>query len=309
MNILKSNIQLNQTLFLSTILLTWVQFFKLDISYLEIFTTFWVVILLDLFFKKFNTWKFSFPYSWVNAWFGISFFLRTEELILYIFAALLAIVWKNTIKIKGRHFMNPSNMAVFLVLVLFPNYSWTNPLQWGQSVSIESYFFIFILVLVLWFLILSRLKQILNFSFYDLVLSFFITHLLLFLFITQESSINSFYLFFNVSFFIFIFFMLTDPRTNLETRPFRILYWSLVAISFYILQFYINENYSLLWSLFFMTLSLPLFRYLEKYNNNKSIFISLIFSSIMLLLLCVSIYNNWKADLLFDNRCNMLICK
>ncbi len=310
--IFKENIQINQTLILSFLLFLGVYFFKLDISILEIVTIFSTVIILDAIILYKIKWNFVFPFSWINAWFWISFFLRSDDLIIYIFAGVIAILWKYLITHKWKHFLNPSNMAVFISLIIFPQIAWTNPLQWGQSVELQKYILAIFSVLILWFFIINRLKKILKFNFLDLIFSFTLTHILLFLTITQESSLNSFLLFFNVSFLIFVFFMLTDPKTNLKTSIFRLLYWSAVAITFYILQFFINENYSLLWSLFFMTLLLPFLRLIEDYyienKAKKSIYFFLIFIVFLLILLSYLYIIEWPIDLLFDNRCNMLFC-
>lgn len=316
LNLFKKNIQLNQTIILSSVLLVWVEFYDLYITYLEIFTIFWTVITLDLLFNRYFKNKWLFPFSWVNAWFWISFFLRSEDLVLYILAWILAIWWKYIFLAKWKHFFNPSNMGVFIVLMLFPHYAWVNPLQWGQSVELFNYIIIIFTIFILGFFILHRLKNILNYKFYDLVWWFIIAHLFIYFLFTKETSLNSFYLFFNGSFFIFLFFMLTDPKTNPLKSSVRFLYWICVGTLFYILQFFINENYSLLGSLFVMTLFLPIiWKYENKTINiknikiNKSILILLILLSISLLYICVQVYLYWKIDLLFDNRCNQLFCK
>lgn len=319
----KNNIQIHQTLWLSIILFFWVYFYWLDISFLEILTVFLSVIIFDLLLIKHDTWKFIFPFSWVNAWFWISFFLRTDDLIIYVFAAFLAILLKRIFRIsqdsnlykwltKGRHFLNPSNAAVFLTLILFPLYSWTNPLQWWQSVWIEYYLLAILLIFWFWILIEWRLKNILNINYLDVIISILLTHLLLFFTITNE-SLSSALLFFNWAFFIFIFFQVTDPKTIPEKRLSRILYWVWIWLMFYLLWYFINENYALLWSLFFMTFFLPFIWKYEKidvwkYFNKWDIFL-LIIIFILIVSILYMIYSYWIPDLVFDNRCNQLFCR
>lgn len=347
LNILKSfksliswNIQFNQTLWLSILLITWVEIYGLNISYLEILVTFTTVILADYFLTKYETWKSVFPFSWVNAWFWISFFLRSDDLILYIFAWLLAIFSKKIFTVviwdKKRHFFNPSNFWVFITLVLFPYVSWSNPLQWWQWVD----FWFYIIAIILIFLVSAnieyRLKKILNFSLFDLIIPLLITHILIFTFFTFE-TIESAYLFFNWSFWIFLFFMVTDPRTIPTKSETRIYFWISISLLFFILQYFINENYSLLASLFLMTMFLPLIWKLELNNssdsvNNKKIkwniihnkgliiwnilhngfklrlmMLTIIFSMVFLLALLIYLY--WYPDLVFNNRCNQLFCR
>lgn len=313
---LKDNIQFNQTLILSFLLLIWVEVFNLNISYLEIFVTFATVILLDLFFIKKNTWNWIFPFSGVNAWFWISFFLRSEDLIIYFFAWLLAIVWKNVFKINWRHFMNPSNMGVFITLVLFPQYAWINTLQWWNyswELSI-SYIIWLILVLLLGLFISNRVKKHFKFDYIlTIVLPFLLLHSILFFIIPFYENLSGYLEFFSISFLIFTFFMLTDPKTVPKNSYSRFLYVISIVLSFYILQFFINESYAILGSLFINTLFLPIIWNLEKkYIEKKSIgffifYLILLILEISLIWYLILIY--WQPDLLFDNVCGQLLCK
>ncbi len=310
-----SNIQHYQTTILSWILFVWVFFFWLDISLLEIFTVFFTVISLD--YLLVNGYYISrnskFPYSWVNAAFGICFFLRSEDLIIYIFAWALAIFWKHFIRIWGRHFFNPSNMAVFLSLCLFPQFTWVNTLQWWNYTGAAwwEYFTMIFSVIALGIFISTRVRKILHYEyFFTYLLPFFLIHSVLFFMIPYYESLTSYFVFFNISFFIFVFFMISDPKT-IPTRNFsRLLYSSILVLHFYVLQFFINESYAILWSLFFSTMLLPVIWSLEQKESIKFVSIFLMFYNILLfivMLLCLSLY--WQPDLVFDNVCNQLVCK
>ena len=261
------NVQHYQTLILSYILFIWVYFFWLDISILEIISVFVTVIVLDyVFLNGFKITQNSIiPYSWINAAFWICFFLRSEDIIIYIFAATLAICWKHIITLWWRHFLNPSNMWVFVTLCLFPQYTWVNTLQWWNytwSAGFE-YYIMLSTVILLWVYISFRVKKILH---YDYLISylvpFFLLHNVLFFVIPYYESISSYFLFFNISFFIFLFFMISDPKTIPQKTNSRVLYSFIIVLHFYLLQFFINENYSILWSLFISTLLLPLICFL-----------------------------------------------
>lgn len=321
---LNSNIQIHQTIWLSTLLTIGVTYYGLDISWIEIFVTFFCVIFFDAMLIRYEIWKWIFPRAWVNAWFWISFFLRSDDILIYFFAALIAILWKRFLRVnvknanpyqwatKGRHFLNPSNSAVFITLVLFPYLAWSNPLQWWQSV--ESYYSLLILFLIIstWFYVQRRLKKVINFPVLDVVIPVFLTHVFLFTTITHETWYWA-RLFFTGGFFIFLFFQITDPKTIPETKLSRILYWICIGILYYILWYFINENYSLLASLFFMTLFLPLIWKKEdikinaKYTKSDLFLLTLIFS--MLIFLWTLLYFYWQPDLVFNNRCNQLFCR
>jgi len=313
---MKNNIQIYQTLFLSSILFFWVYFFSLDISIFEIGAVFFTVFLLEyIFLNGFRIKDIVFPYSGINAAFGICFFLRSDDIILYFFAASLAIVWKHLITIWWRHFLNPSNMAVFITLCIFQSYAWINTLQWWNYTGIIEidYIVMFIVIIVLWVFMARKGSNILKYNYlFDYILPFIVLHFMLFFIIPYHESWSSFFLFFNISFFIFVFFMITDPKTIPERSISRSLYACWIVLHFYVLQFFIHEWYAILGSLFVTTLLLPILRFLEKrqyfLKYDDRFFLS--FYNLFLLIvigLCIHIY--WQPDLVFDNTCNKLVCK
>jgi len=305
-------------LLLSIIIFIWIEFYWLNISYIKLIIIFSTVIITDAFFIKLNKWKWEFPFSWVNAWFWISFFLRTDELIIYFFAWLIAILWKNFIRIKGRHFFNPSNMGVFISLILFPHYTWVNTLQWWNYTWIVSFKYIIIIsiILLFWSIITYRVFKFFNYKYFiDYLTPFLLIHIILFFTIPYHESINSALLFFSVSFFIFMFHMISDPKTVPEKWFSRFFYAINIVLTFYVLQFFINETYAMLWSLFFNTLQLPIIWYLESKNENVKLFCKkanaylIIMNIILMLIILFLISKYWRPDLVFDNVCNQLFCK
>lgn len=309
------NIQTYQTLFLSLILTLGINFYDFDISVLEIICTFTTVIFLDFLFLNFpredKKAPYLFPHSWVNAGFWICFFLRSEDILIYIFAAILAIVGKHIIRIQGRHFFNPSNFWVFLSLILFPQFAWVNTLQWGNYTGDLTVKYVSILLLIISLWLFMGVQVYKNFKYIyilELTLPSLLTHSILFFTIPLHESWSSFFVFFNASFFIFTFFMITDPKTIPRTALWRILYSISLPFTFYVLQFFINESYALLGGLFFNTILLPVIWILEK--KRKSIIIFYIFYYTFLVSTigtCIFIYG--QPDLVFNNTCNQLVCK
>lgn len=314
---LKNNIQLSQTFVLLILLVIWVEFYNLNLTYLKIFVVFTTVALSDFIFYFLRTREIKFPFSWINAAFGILFFLRTEYLLIYFFAGFLAIAWKNILRIRGRHFMNPSNMGVFITLALFPHYTWINTLQWGDYIWTPTfkYYSIIGIILLFWAFITFRVYQFFHFQYFlDYLLPFFILHIILFFVIPFHETVSTALLFFSVSFFIFMFHMMSDPKTVPETSSVRFLYATNIVLTFYILQFHINEGYAILGSLFFNTLFLPLIWFFENKNIkntkiNYAIVLYLIIITFMIVWIWISIIKYWRPDLLFDNICSQLICK
>lgn len=311
-----TNIQYYQTLFLSSILAIGVFFFSLDISFLEIFITFFLLSLWDMLGKYLSAKEktvsfYSYPASGVNAGFGICFFLRSEDIFIYIFAAILAIATKYIFQYRSRHFLNPSNAALCISLLLFPQYTWINTLQWWDYSSDHSlwYWVILWLVLFLWILMTQLVKRLQWISYMlSYSIPFIGLHMIFFYFLPYYESWSSFFLFFNISFFIFTFFMITDPHTVPKKAESRIYYAISLVISFYILQFFINESYALLFSLFCNTFLLPVIWFLEERGRTLH-FLYMMYLCIIGSFLTLCVYYYGQPDLVFDNICNQLICK
>ena len=314
---LKNNIQLSQTLLLITIVIVWIEFYWLNMDYIKLMIIFWSVIMFDFIFTYLRTGKPTFPYSWVNAWFWITFFLRTDVLILYFFAAFLAIAGKNLLRINWRHFFNPSNMWVFLTLALFPYITWSNSLQWSNYVwwITHKYIIIHSIILLFWAFITYRVYKFFKFKYFlDYTLPFILLHFILFYFLQFSPTLSTALLFFSVSFFIFTFHMISDPKTVPETSQSRFIFAINIVLAFYVLQFHINEVYAMLWSLFVNTIFLPIIWYLEryyikKYNINYASIFSLWLSVVMIIYIYITIKTYGKLDFLFDNICHQLVCK
>ena len=170
------------------------------------------------------------------------------------------------------------------------------------------------LVFVLWFFISRKVKKSFKFNYiFTIILPFVLLHSVLFFVIPFYENWSWYREFFSISFFIFTFFMLTDPKTIPKSNKSRIFYTFSIVLSFYILQFFINESYAILGSLFVNTLVLPKIWSLErKYIKKKSMkifYFYLILLIFEILSIGILIINFWQPDLLFDNVCDQLFCK
>ncbi len=312
MNILNNynKIQLTQTFILIWILFVWVKFFWLYLDIYKIITVFFSVIIFDLVLSYIFTNNFSgiLNLSKINISFWILFFLRTDIIFIYIITSFIAVISKYIFIYKNRHFFNPSNFWVSIILLFFAPYAYTNPLQWWFFVSEKIYLLFFIIVIILWLIVIQFfLHKNLKFNQIPLILSFVFTHLFLYNIVWLDEWFWSYVDFFSITFLIFTFFMITDPKTTPSFYVNKILFWSSIAIVFYILSYFTNENFNLLWSLFIMTLFLPLIWNFEDKNNK---YIPLIFITLILILLIVSLYFIYgNLDLQFTNRCISVFCK
>ncbi|PID83955.1 hypothetical protein CSB09_03505 [Candidatus Gracilibacteria bacterium] len=319
---LLKNPQIYQTIFLMIILNIGILVYDIYFDYTKLFLTFGSAALFDTLLYRYIVGKWRFPFTGINVGFGIAFFLRTKLLWLYPFAVFLALASKYFFRIRGKHFFNPSNFGVFVVLVLFPFVAWTDPLQWGSVyTNIEtSSFWIFCIILAFGGYIISLVHKSLKIDILYIVLAFLITHFGIYFTLTQETSFlsllsgntTSFLTFYTPSFWIFVFYMITDPGTILRNRISMIFFGALVAVGFYLLQYYINENYSLLASLFLASIFIPVIRFYDTKKLYYKITIGNVIAIFMFLFVFVqflyTIGSNGKPDLVFDNRCAQIVC-
>ena len=310
-HIIRTNVQTNQIIVLISILLMGIFYFQINFSIEKLLVVFGTTSFFEILYSriKYGTW--SFPYSGIPAGFGISFFLRTDSLILYILAGFLAISSKYIFRIQDKHFFNPSNFWVFVVLALFPYITWTNPLQWWLIHKGFDLYLLYAALIVLWFFMVWRVYVNKKINLLYIIIPFIITHLLIVVTLSHESWL-SYRLIYAPSFFIFTFYMITDPQTVLGNIYSRIAFGSLVAVWFFVLQFFINENYSILASLFICTIIIPIIRYFDdkKVYNNMTLWNVIIYSLLFILIsiLFTLIYIHGSIDIVFDNRCRALFC-
>ena len=312
---LRYNAQTNQTAIVALVLSIGVLYYGFYLDIYKILATIWTILILEIAIQIYKYWVGSIRFSGAfNALWGISFFLRSDEIIIYILAGALAILWKYTFTTQeGRHFMNPSNMAVTFCLIFFPLIVWTNPLQWGIYSTPEKTILIYIAIFLLGALISTRVQRLMHIPIWITTLSFFLTQAFIFAFFTEETTWQQALIYFNPGFFVFIFFMITDPKTVPWTKIGHILHGMGIGILFFILQYYINENYSNLLALFCMTLFLPFIWKLESkqwlFGLNQAHILQLGILLIFIHLFAYNIYQNWFPDLIFDNRCRQLFCE
>ena len=127
----------------------------------------------------------------------------------YALASVISITSKYVIRAKGRHIWNPSNFGIAVTLVLAADYMATLSIQWGNNLYP---------MLVIWAVgsfIIYRLKRfhicltyILSFIAFSFVRSLFTGHD----FWAEAAPITG------PMYQLFIFFMITDPKTTVLTK-------------------------------------------------------------------------------------------
>lgn len=151
---------------------------------------------------------------------SVGILLRAPDYWPYALCSAIAITSKYVIRWKGRHLWNPSNLGIVALLLLAPDYVSTLSVQWGNTV------WPMMVVWVLGALIVWRVKRLHITAVY--VVSFVILAL-------ARSAITGHAFLAEVApitgpmYQLFIFFMITDPKTTVQTRRGQCLVAFLIA--------------------------------------------------------------------------------
>jgi Na+-translocating ferredoxin:NAD+ oxidoreductase RnfD subunit len=148
----------------------------------------------------------------------------------YVMCAALTIMSKYVLRWRGQHLWNPSNFGISAMLFLYPASVAALSIQWGNSVLPM------IVVWVLGVIIISRLKR------FHICLSY-VSAFLVLSFVRSQLTGNPWFA--SVApltgpmYQLFVFFMITDPKTTVNSRWGRCVVAVLVAVVEMILR--LNE--------------------------------------------------------------------
>jgi enediyne biosynthesis protein E5 len=152
---------------------------------------------------------------------SVGILIRSPEFWPYALCSAIAITSKYVVRWHGRHLWNPSNFAISAMLLLVPEYVATLSIQWGNSV------WPMLVVWVLGGLIVYRVKRFHITATYVIafvILSFARTFFTGSSFWAEVAPITG------PMYQLFIFFMITDPKTTVKARWAQCVVAALVAI-------------------------------------------------------------------------------
>ena len=158
---------------------------------------------------------------------SVGILIRSPAFWPYFLCSAISITSKYVIRWRGRHLWNPSNLGIVVMLLLVPEYVAALSIQWGNSVWP---------LLVVWILgaaIIYRVKRFHITGTYVIsfvVLSFARTLFTGHSFLAEVSPITG------PMYQLFIFFMITDPKTTVKPRWAQCLVIVLVAVAEMILR-------------------------------------------------------------------------
>ena len=158
---------------------------------------------------------------------SLTLLLRTDDIVLAVLAASLAIGCKFLFRYRGKHIFNPANFAL-VSLMLLSDHAWVSSGQWG-SAAIGAF-----VLACLGFLVLTRARRA------ETTIAFVAIYgALLFaraIWLDDPFAIPLHQLQ-NGALLIFAFFMISDPKTTPNTAGGRVLFAALVASVAYTIQF------------------------------------------------------------------------
>ena len=185
--------------------------------------------------------------------FGLTLLLRSDVLWVPPLAAFLAIASKFTLRIRGRHFLNPANFGLCACMLLTPH-AWCSPAQWGEGS-----------LLLLWVLGLGCMVAHRAFR-SDVSLAFLGSWIALraarVLWLGQGREVLLHQLA-SGSLVLFAFFMISDPKTTPRGRAARVAFAATVACGAFALQHVAFAHNPLLWALLLAAPLTPLFDFLH----------------------------------------------
>ncbi len=141
---------------------------------------------------------------------SVGILLRSPALWPYLVCAALAITSKYVVRYKNRHLWNPSNFAICVVIFLAADTVATLSIQWGNNLWA---------MLVIWALGSTIIWRLRRFH----ICATYVTSFVLFAalrsvivgdpFLSELSPITG------PEYQLFIFFMITDPKTTVRSKP------------------------------------------------------------------------------------------
>ncbi len=239
--------RLYQITSLSTLLFYGLFWLHFDISIWQVAITLCVAQLAQYAGTRyFNLPSFD-PKSALISSLSLCLLLRTNDLPVTAFAALIAIGSKFVIRWNNKHMFNPTNLA--LVVILSSGLGWISPGQWGQVAWFG------FLIACLGSLVVTRAARA------DVTLAFLTFYVgLLFaraLWLGDPLMIPLHQIE-SGALLIFAFFMISDPKTTPDSRAGRILFALMVALTALYVQFGLFKPNGPLWGLIVCSPLVPL---------------------------------------------------
>lgn len=187
---------------------------------------------------------------------SVGILLRSPAFWPYVLCSLLAITSKYVLRVKGRHIWNPSNFGICAMLFLAADAVATLSIQWGNNLWA---------MLVIWALgsaIILRLRRFHICAVY--VVSFFALSFLR-AWITGDPWLSEVSPITGPEYQLFIFFMITDPKTTVKSK----LGQCIVAFSVALVEMFFRLDQSIYAPLYALFCVGPTALLIEMWRNSR----------------------------------------
>jgi enediyne biosynthesis protein E5 len=202
---------------------SWVglNFLEFRVTTIQIIVAILTSVLLEVLFTYILTKKIIAPLSAIITGLSIGLLLRSDSIIPFLLAAIIAITAKHFFKYKGNHIFNPSNIGIVIISFAFPITVATAPLQWG---------FLWALLFIIATAGTYMVYKVKRFSTIVSFLSVFFLAGIVRMVIWDKTFTAIFNELMWGGLLIFTFFMITDPKTSPKSVKGQILFGVLIAI-------------------------------------------------------------------------------
>jgi enediyne biosynthesis protein E5 len=148
---------------------------------------------------------------------SVGILVRSPAIWPYVVCALISIMSKYVLRVKGRHIWNPSNFGISVLLFLAPETVAGLSIQWGN------YLLPMLVIWVLGSIIIARLHR---FNITGTYVACFIALAFLRSYITGSPWQSEIAPLTGPMYQLFIFFMITDPKTTVRSK-----FWQCVVVA------------------------------------------------------------------------------
>ncbi len=187
---------------------------------------------------------------------SVGILLRSPAFWPYALCSLLAITSKYVLRIKGRHIWNPSNFGICVMLFLASEAVASLSIQWGNNLGA---------MLVIWALGSAIIWRLRRFHICAVYVASFIALAFLRAWITGDPWQSEISPITGPEYQLFIFFMITDPKTTVRSK----LGQCIVVFAVAVVEFFMRLDQSIYAPLYALFIVGPIAMLIEMWRNSR----------------------------------------
>ena len=188
---------------------------------------------------------------------SVGILLRSPAFWPYALCSLIAITSKYVLRVKGRHIWNPSNFGICVMLFLASDAVASLSIQWGNNLWA---------MLVIWALGTAIIWRLRRFHICAVYVVSFIALAFLRAWITGDPWQSEISPITGPGYQLFIFFMITDPKTTVRSK----LGQCVVAFCVAVVEFFLRLDQSIYAPLYALFIVGPIAMLIEMWANSRS---------------------------------------